>query len=72
MSGIRKALPAKHRTDNEVKNESKKELKLYCSFKIGISGLIIVKPARILIAAMKIGKAFTSACLLLITEFGTA
>ena len=72
MRGIKKALPAKHRTDNDVKNESRNELKLYCSFKIGISGLIIVKPARILIAAINIGKAFTIACLLLIKEFGTA
>ena len=70
--GIKNALAAKHNTVREVRNESKNELKWYCSLKIGISGLIIVSPARILIAAINIGRAFTITSLLLLTECGTA
>jgi hypothetical protein len=70
--GMRNALPAKHSTDKEVRKESRNALKLYCSLRIGISGLITVKPARIFIAAINIGKPFAIASLLLIAVWGTA
>jgi len=69
---MRNALPAKHNTDKEVRKESRNALKLYCSLRIGISGLMTVKPARILIAAINIGKPFAIASLLLIAVWGTA
>ncbi len=34
-SGIKKALPAKQRTESEVRNESWKELNWYCSLRMG-------------------------------------
>ena len=70
--GIKNALAAKQSTVREVRNESKNELKWYCSFRIGMSGLIIVNPARIFIAAIKIGRAFTITSLLVIAACGTA
>jgi hypothetical protein len=70
--GIKNALAAKHSTVREVRNESKNELNWYCSFRIGISGLIIVNPARILMAAINIGRALTIASLLLKAVCGTA
>lgn len=70
--GIKNALAAKQSTVREVRNESKNELKWYCSFRIGMSGLIIVNPARILIAAINIGRALTIASLLFIAECATA
>ena len=71
-NGIKNALAAKHSTVREVKNESKNELKWYCSFRIGMSGLKIVNPARIFIAAIKIGRAFTITSLLFKADCGTA
>ena len=71
-NGIKNALAAKQSTVREVRNESKNELKWYCSFRIGMSGLIIVNPARILMAAKNIGRALTITSLLVIAECGTA
>ena len=70
--GIKKALAAKHNTVNEVKNDRRNELKWYCSLRIGIRGLIMVNPARIFIAAIKIGRPLTIACLLLKADSCTA
>jgi len=70
--GIKNALAAKQSTVKEVRKESKNELRWYCSLRIGISGLMIVNPARILIAAINIGRAFTITSLLFIAECGTA
>ena len=69
--GIKKALPAKHRTVKEVRNERAKELKLYCVFKIGINGLITVKLARMFMATKKIGRPLRIASLFASSEVGT-